>query len=236
MQHSFTDPGLTARSRPWSRGAFVVVSLLLVLVASVVLATAPAAFAGQAASGDLFFYPCTDCHPVVMGAGGKPTKKLPNDFKGHQVKLVGHDRLAAEGEACLVCHDDAAKNPGKLKTMDGTTVDIKGDVARVCEKCHSPKYKEWLAGTHGKRLAKCTAAGCHDPHSPQWIYAGPLLPFVGTGFQVRAVSERAVFTPLASPPVAPPVHTPLWLTLGASVLIVIAAGLIGWLILGRART
>jgi len=235
-QYPITDPGLTARSRPRSRGALVVVSLLTVLIASFFFATAPTAFAGQASSGDLFFYPCTDCHPVVMGPDDKPIKKLPNDFAGHQIKLVGHDRLGVGGAACLACHDDPAKNPGKLKTMDGTTVDIKGDVAKVCEKCHSAKYRDWLAGTHGKRYPKCTTAGCHDPHSPQWIYAGPLLPFVGTGFQARAVSGRVPFTPLASPPVAPPVYTPLWFALGSAIIVVIAAGLIGWLIVGRART
>jgi hypothetical protein len=199
------------------------------------LAFASTAYAGQASSGDQFFYPCTNCHPVVMGPGDVPTKPLPNNFKGHQIKLIGHDVLGKEGEACLVCHDDPAKNPGKLKLIDGSLVDIKGDIAGVCQKCHSEKYNAWKAGTHGKRKPKCTASGCHDPHTPQWIYASELLPFVGTGFQFRGVPERVAFKPLAGPPVDPPTVTPPWFAFASAIVALIAAGLIGWLIVGRSR-
>ena len=115
---------------------------------------------------------------------------------------MSHDVLGKGDAACLVCHDDPAKNPGMLKLADGSLVDIKGDVAAVCFRCHSTKYKEWKAGTHGKHQGKCTAAGCHDPHSPGFMYAQPLRPFVGNGFQFQVLSERTAFTPLMAP--APP--------------------------------
>lgn len=211
----------------------------LLVIASVALAvlasTAGKALAGQAATGELLFYPCTSCHPVQLGADGKPTKKLPNDFRGHQIKLVGHDNLGRGDRACLQCHDDPAKDPGMLKVIDGDLIPITGDVSAVCYRCHANKYKDWKAGIHGKRQPKCTAAGCHNPHTPSWIYAEPLMPFQGTGFQVRAVSQRIPFTPLASPPVDPAVETPLWLVLAASLGAIVVAGIVGTLTLGRLK-
>jgi hypothetical protein len=195
----------------------------------------PAAFAGHASTGEPLFYPCNSCHPVTLGADGHPTRPLPNGFQGHQITLEVHDRLGPGKQACLVCHDDPSRDPGKLKLIDGSLIDITGDVSQVCYRCHEDKYKEWKAGTHGKRQPKCTSAGCHDPHSPSWIYAGPLLPFTGTGFQVRAVSERQPFRPLASAPLPAPVETPSWLLLATALGAVVSAGLVGTLILGRPK-
>lgn len=205
---------------------------LLVLV----LLPAATALAGQASSGELFFYPCTSCHPVHLVPGTqKPIGALPNGFQGHQIVLQGHDKLGVGNGACLVCHDDPTRNPGMLKTADGSLVDIKGDVALVCYRCHSTKYKEWKAGTHGKHQAKCTAAGCHDPHTPQFIYAAPLLPFVGSGFQFRVLSQREPFSPLAPPAPAPPVQIPSWFLALGAVGLVVAGGLGGKLLVGRLK-
>lgn len=203
----------------------------MVLACAVLVPAAPA-WAGQAASGEPLFYPCSSCHPVTV-SDGKTSRPLPNGFDGHRVKLEAHDRLGRGDAACLVCHDDPAKDPGKLKLMDGSLVDIAGDVSSVCYRCHSAKYREWKAGTHGKGLPKCTASGCHDPHTPSWIYAEPTPPFVATGFQARAVSERVAFTPLASFPVPPPVETPAWLMVAATLGVALSAGIAGALTLGR---
>jgi hypothetical protein len=127
------------------------------------------------------------------------------------------------------------KDPGKLKIAGGGSVDITGDVAQVCYRCHSAKYKEWKAGAHGRNQPKCTSAGCHDPHTPGWIYAGPLLPFVGTGFQFKVLSERVAFSPLAPPAPAPPVETPGWFLAAAVVGLAGAAGIAGKLALERPR-
>lgn len=192
------------------------------------------ASAGQASAGELFFYPCTSCHPVAEGAL-ESGRKLPNGFKGHQTVLIEHDALGVGAGACLVCHDDASKNPGKLKLIDGSLIDITGDVSRVCFRCHSAKYKEWQERTHGRHEAKCTAAGCHDPHTPGWIYAQPLLPYIGTGFQFKVLAEREEFMPLAAPPEDPPLEVPGWFFAVAALGVALAGGLVGALIAGRSK-
>lgn len=220
----FASHPLLARSRAALLCAALLASALWLLA----LAPAPA-LAGQASAGELFFYPCSSCHPVVPGA------PLPNEFKGHGIVLQGHDKLGKADTACLACHDDPAKDPGKLKLADGSLIDITGHVAQVCYRCHSAKYQEWTAGIHGKNKPKCTSSGCHDPHTPGYIYAEPLRPFVATGFQFAAVSERVAFTPLAAPPPDPHVLTPPWYSAVALVGLVIAGGLLGSLFVGRSK-
>jgi hypothetical protein len=204
-----------------------------VAVAALLLPVAPAV-AGQAATGELLFYPCTSCHPVTA-ADVQSGRQLPNGFKGHQVVLVTHDALGQGRSACLVCHDDPSRNPEKLKLIDGSLIEITGDVSLVCYRCHSAKYKEWKAGTHGRNQPKCTASGCHNPHSPGWIYAPPLMPFIGTGFQVHVLPQRQRFMPLASPPGNPPVETPTWFMVAAALGVVLAGGVAGKLIQGRSK-
>jgi len=206
-------------------------AVLLSLTASLVFA-APA-FAGHSSTGKAAFLPCTRCHPVFVDANDQPTKPLPNGFKKHEITLEVHDVLGKGTEACLACHDDPTRDPGKLKTPDGTLVDITGDISRVCQKCHFEKFREWQAGIHGKREPKCTAAGCHDPHTPSWIYVAALPPFQGTGMEVRAVAPRAAFKPFAPPAPAPPVDTPIWLVVVASLGAVVSAGAVAYLVLGR---
>lgn len=213
----------------------LVLLLCAVAVLPLLMPVAPA-LAGQASTGELFFYPCTSCHPVSPGAV-EAGRKLPNDFKRHEIALIGHDKLGAGKAACLVCHDDPNRNPGMLKLVDGSMVEISGDVSLVCYRCHSAKYNEWKAGIHGRGQPKCTAAGCHDPHTPGWIYAGPLLPFVGSGFQFRVLPEKAAFMPLSAPAPRgiPAVETPLWFAIAVVLGVVLAGGFAGKLILGRSK-
>lgn len=210
-----------------------VTAALLVLVATFILfaLSAASAFAiGQASSGELVFYPCTTCHPVTEAG---PAAPLPNDFEGHQIVLQGHDQLGEGSAACVVCHDDPARDPGKLKAIGGGFVEVGGDVSGVCRTCHSGIYNEWVNGIHGREQPTCTSAGCHDPHTPSWIYGEPLPPFVATGFEVRAVSDRIPFTPLAAYPMPAPVYTPLWLWLATGVVAVAAVGLVIFMLRGR---
>ena len=189
---------------------------------------ASAATAGRAASGELLFYPCDTCH---QGAAGITS---PNGFEGHGIALESHDMLGDGVSACVACHDDPVGDPARLKVAGGGFVEIGGaDASRVCYQCHSARYAEWEAGIHGRNQPGCMAAGCHDPHTPAWIYGEPLMPFVGTGFQVRAVSDRRPFTPLASYPVKPPVYTPEWLWVATALVAGASAGVIGYLIRGR---
>jgi hypothetical protein len=211
-------------------------SLPLLGIAMVVwLSLAGLAFANSASAGQPLFYPCTSCHPVTLGADGKPTKALPNGFTKHEIVLQSHDKLAEGDKACLVCHDDPARDPGKLKVLGGGFVDVTGDVSKVCYGCHSAKYKEWQQGIHGRHEKSCTAAGCHDPHTPAYIYGGPVRPFAGTGFQSRAVSARVPFTAMATYPVPPATLTPPWLSLAAAMGAALSLGLVGTLVLWRSK-
>ena len=226
----------SARERPVRcvpRGAIAVSALLVLAFAGFLF---PAVvFAGHSSTGRLAFHPCTRCHPVTIGADGRPTKPLPNGFKKHEITLEVHDVLGKDRAACLACHDDPSRNPGKLILPDGSLVDITGDVSRVCQRCHFEKYRDWQAGIHGKRQPKCTSGGCHDPHTPSWIYVAALPPFLGSGFEVHAVASRVAFKPLASPPIPPPVDTPAWLVIIASLGMAASAGILGFLVLGRPK-
>ncbi len=173
---------------------------------------------------------------MVLRPDGKPVEELPIGLEKHEVTLEVHDILGTGDKACLACHDDPAKNPGKLRLPDDSLVDITGDVSRVCQRCHFEKYREWQVGIHGKREPKCSAAGCHDPHTPSWIYMPALPPFLGTGVEVRAVSERVPFKPFAAPPVAAPVETPGWLMILTSLGVLASFGAVGFIIVkGRTR-
>lgn len=219
--------------RPSSR-AFVILALAGVVMLLGVLA-APAAFAGRSSTGELAFYPCTRCHPVTLDAAGNPVPPLPNGFKKHDITLEVHDVLGTDDKACLACHQAPTKDPGKLVLPDGSLVEVTGDVSRVCQRCHFEKYREWQVGIHGKDMPKCTAAGCHDPHTPSWIYISALPPFQGTGMEVRAVSNREPFKPLAGPPVDPPVQTPVTLVVVTLLSALAASGALALLIFGKVK-
>ena len=208
---------------------------VLAVAVGLLAATATLAAAGQASTGEPAFHPCTQCHPVTLGADGKPTKPLPVDLEKHEIELEVHDTLGKGSAGCLACHDEPTRNPGKLLLPDGSFVDITGDVSRVCQRCHFEKFREWQVGVHGKREPKCTAAGCHDPHTPSWIYVPALPPFQATGFQVKAVGEHEAFTPFAPPPVDPPVHTPGWFAAVEGAGSFVALGLLGLLVVGRIK-
>jgi hypothetical protein len=210
-------------------------AIMLAIVASalLVLVSASPAFAGQAASGELFFYPCDGCHPVASDAS---TADLPNEFAGHRIVLEGHDQLGEGEDACYTCHADAAEDPGMLKLADGSLIDITGDVSQVCYRCHFDKYADFVVGDHGHLRDGCTDAGCHDPHTPMYIYAEPLLPFTGSGFQFRGLAEREPFMPLAKPPISPVVHIPTWFTILTTIGLLAAVGQVGLLIRGRQKS
>lgn len=224
-------PGLH-RSRWW--GGVVVAGTLL--VAALAWAGVPArASAGQSSTGKQAFVPCTRCHPVTLGADGKPTKPLPNGFKKHEITLEVHDALGKGDQACLACHEPPTRDPGKLIAPDGTLVDVTGDVSQVCRRCHFEKYREWRTGVHGKKAPKCTAAGCHDPHTPSWIYVAALPPFQGTGMEVHAVGDRQPFKPFTAPPLPAPTATAVWLVIVTAIGAVVSASLLAYLLLGRSK-
>ncbi|MDP2401069.1 MAG: hypothetical protein Q8M66_03745 [Actinomycetota bacterium] len=97
-------------------------------------------------------------------------------------------------------------------------------------------YKEWQAGIHGNRERKCTAAGCHDPHTPGFISAKPLLPFTGSGFQAQVRPEMGMFVPLAGPPPVPHIENPRWLVVLSLLAFAYAAVATVVLVRGRSRS
>lgn len=231
LHEAVGHPRLT-RSVPLAATAFTV----LLAFGLVFLSLAASAFAGQASTGELAFYPCDRCHPVVLGPDGKPTKPLPIGLEKHEITLEKHDILGQGDKACLACHDVPTKNPGMLILPDGSLVPVNGDTSRVCQRCHFEKYQQFMAGVHGKHQPKCTSAGCHDAHTPSWIFIAALPPFQGTGLEVKAVgTEREPFKPLAGPPVPPPVVTPLWFAIMASIGVVMCIGIVGSLFMGRSK-
>jgi len=217
-------------------GTVVVFVPLIALTLACFFSIAGSAYASRAATGELAFYPCTGCHPVTLGSDGQPTKPLPNGMEKHEIELEAHDILGEGDKACLACHDEPSKNPGKLILPDGSLVDITGDVSRVCQRCHFEKYREFTAGIHGKDAEKCTSSGCHNPHTPSWIYVEALPPFQGTGVEVNAVGpDREAFTPFAGPPVQPPVETPTWLWIVTALGAVWSLAVVGYLTVGRPK-
>lgn len=208
----------------------LILGVLTPLLLTLLLAAPAATYAGRASSGQLLFYPCTKCHPV----GSKPASSRPNDFAKHEIELEIHDVLGKKSAACLVCHSSPKADPGKLKLIDGSTADItnKAAVSRVCYRCHENKYREWKVGAHGKRPG-CTAAGCHDPHTPGWISISPLLPFIGTSIQVKVLPEREPFRALPPAPNAPPIETPGWLVIMSALGAITAAAITGTLLFER---
>ena len=217
-------------------GAAVAAVAFTALALAALLALPTHAAAGRSATGEAAFLPCNQCHPVSVGADGKPTKQLPIGMEKHTIELEVHDTLGAGSTACLACHDEPTRDPGKLILPDGSLVDITEDASRVCQRCHFEKYRDWEVGIHGRGEEKCSAAGCHDPHTPSWIFVPALPPFQGTGMEVRAVSEREPFKPMASPPVHAPVETPTWLWVLTSLGVVVSGGALGFVIVkGRKR-
>ncbi len=175
------------------------------------------------------FYPCTACHPTRAGV------EYPNGFTGHKIVLGEHAWLGVGDAACVVCHDAATSDPGKLKLLDGSLVDITGDIAGVCYRCHSAVYKEFRAGIHGHGEAKCTASGCHDPHTPGYISADALPPITGVGFTAKVLPEQGTFTPLTGPPPTPATENPRWLAMLAAVGLAYAGGATVILVRGRSK-
>lgn len=114
---------------------------------------------------DITSFPCSDCH-------NKPVAKLqtPDEKKAHwNLKLNHADKDVMN---CMTCHTDNDMNA--LHTGTGSSLRF-NDSYKLCGQCHSPQYKEWKGGAHGKRVASWapprvsnTCTNCHDPHSPSF--------------------------------------------------------------------
>lgn len=81
-------------------------------------------------------------------------------------------------DRCYNCHHIADRN--KYVADDGSTIMVETP-DKLCARCHGLIHKDWLAGTHGKRVGRAVSVGlfdqlnltcteCHSPHAPAFEY------------------------------------------------------------------
>jgi formate-dependent nitrite reductase cytochrome c552 subunit len=118
-----------------------------------------------------FNYRCNECHRIFDRAVNK------------DVLIAEHTDIQLDHGAnskCFNCH-----NPDDLETLrdyEGTLVDFQAS-EQLCRSCHGPKYRDWVAGAHGRPngywdptkgdSVKATCVQCHDPHSPAFKPIAP---------------------------------------------------------------
>lgn len=112
-------------------------------------------------------FPCSNCHTAPLNelkAGAKEGEK-----KAHWNIELKHANM--ESMDCATCHNTEG-DMDKLVSLTGKHINI-DESYKQCAQCHSTQYKDWLGGSHGKRLGSwaeprvinnCTS--CHNPHSP----------------------------------------------------------------------
>ena len=113
--------------------------------------------------GQIPMFPCSDCH----------VKRKP-DYRRRALKDEHIDLVFQHGANrlwCNACHD--GKNMDKLVLSTGHLIDI-DSAYLLCGQCHFDKLKDWLGGSHTKRvglwqgtrvLRNCPT--CHNAHAPR---------------------------------------------------------------------
>lgn len=117
-------------------------------------------------SSQIKSFPCTNCH-------SKPVEQLSlgrkeNERKAHWDITVIHGN--DEVMNCFTCHNKST--PNELVSLTGKSISF-DESFKVCNQCHSTQYKDWIGGSHGKRLGGWappriinTCTSCHNPHKP----------------------------------------------------------------------
>ena len=122
----------------------------------------------------LALYPCSQCHKV-----------LPLNTQPRKLLAAPHPAALVHGMGrmwCLDCHQGNDRDV--LHTLNGSKVDFNAS-HNLCGQCHSARYRDWVFGAHGKRVAgwgggserqlyACTH--CHDPHNPVLQPRAPSAP------------------------------------------------------------
>ncbi|MCG8473930.1 MAG: hypothetical protein MI784_00370 [Cytophagales bacterium] len=115
----------------------------------------------------LINYPCASCHTVPLSQ-----LALSNTDKKRAHWNIKLKHASADVMNCQTCHA-----PGNLNVLHSLTgKEISYDESfKNCQQCHSLQFKDWLGGSHGKRLGgwappviKQTCVNCHDPHDPSF--------------------------------------------------------------------
>jgi hypothetical protein len=120
-------------------------------------------------SEDIF--PCMECHEII---DPNPERRALEEF--HEEILLNHDE---ENRWCLDCHD--ADNRDVLRLASGKTIPFE-ESYRLCAQCHGPKFRDWKAGVHGKRMGRwdgkersyLLCVHCHNPHDPKYPHIAPM--------------------------------------------------------------
>jgi hypothetical protein len=117
---------------------------------------------------ELPLHPCVMCHDLRKPDPTVRTFKVapPPDGAPHAGRLRhGKGRMW-----CLDCH--FMNDRQWLRTLDDKKLDF-NDAPVQCGQCHSARYRDWVFGAHGKRVAGWTGerqlyscTHCHDPHVP----------------------------------------------------------------------
>jgi hypothetical protein len=112
-------------------------------------------------------YKCSNCHD----------KNLPKSKKSPHSRIqIKHGNAPLNN--CFVCHDKS--NRDKLKSFSENNISF-NEAAKLCYQCHSTQYKDWIKGSHGKRVGNWTGrrviyncTQCHNPHDPGFKKRQPL--------------------------------------------------------------
>ena len=144
------------------------------------------------------------------------------------VELDSHVKLGRTvEEACQVCHDMVVGEASYFILIDGTRVPfIEENVPRLCYRCHSNKYNEWQAGTHGKPV-KASCIACHSPHRPGRFKVPPLPPFLDRPISFRIGPYAEPFTPLPPPADNPPSPSLPELEIAAILVFLLGSAVVG---------
>ena len=110
-------------------------------------------------------FPCSDCHT-------KPVEQLQSGDLAKAHWDVQLDHAGEDVMNCMTCHN--TDNMDMLHSSTGSAIDFNQSFM-LCGQCHSPQYKDWLGGGHGKRLESWapprvsnTCTNCHNPHKPSF--------------------------------------------------------------------
>ncbi len=116
-------------------------------------------------------FPCSDCH--------NPDKQLSQLENPHKEIILNHGNNG-KVTSCQNCHGEKT-NKASLYSLEGENISY-NHVYELCGQCHYKAQRDWVGGSHGKRLSgwgekrvqqNCT--GCHNPHSPLMPHKWPVI-------------------------------------------------------------
>lgn len=118
-------------------------------------------------------FPCSNCH-------SKSIEQLSLNRKGNERKAHWDIKMVhgnSDVMNCFTCHSES--NLDELVSLTSKPI-VFDQSFKLCSQCHSTQYKDWLGGSHGKRLGGWappkiinTCANCHNPHKPAFESCWP---------------------------------------------------------------